>query len=101
VVVRHGGVLVAESRRPVVLAETSLPLRYYLPRADVRFELLVRSDRSSWCPYKGLASYYDIVGEGIERRGALWSYEQPLVDAPPQIAGLVGIWTEKLDVTFG
>lgn len=99
VVVHWQGTLVAESRRPVVLAETHLPNRYYLPRADVHFELLRRSDRTSWCPYKGLANYYDIVVDGDVRSGALWSYEQPLHDSNGIIASMIGLWSEKLDVT--
>lgn len=97
--VRWKGTLVADSRRPIVLAETHLGLRYYLPRADVRFELLRRSDRESWCPYKGRAVYYDIEVDGELRKGALWSYEEPLVDGNPVIAGAIGLWHEKLEVT--
>lgn len=93
------GTVLAESRRPVLVAETDLPLRYYLPRADVRFELLRRAPLTTWCPYKGLASYYDVhVGEA-KRPGALWTYEAPLVDTPPALVGLIGIWHEKLTVT--
>lgn len=99
VVVRWKGTLVAESRRPVLVAETHLPLRYYLPRADVRFELLRRSDRETWCPYKGKAHYYDIrVGDDVHE-GALWTYEQPLPDTATQISGTIGVWHEKLEVT--
>jgi uncharacterized protein (DUF427 family) len=52
------GQLVAESRRPRILFETGLPSRYYLPRADVRIDLLIPSPTTSQCPYKGLASYW-------------------------------------------
>ncbi len=99
VVVKWKGAVVADSRRPVVVAETHLGLRYYLPRGDVRFELLRRSAHKTWCPYKGEASYYDIVIDGERREGALWSYELPLLDSPPQISGTIGLWHEKLEVT--
>jgi uncharacterized protein (DUF427 family) len=92
------GTVIAESRRPVLVAETDLPLRYYLPRADVKMELVRRADTTSWCPYKGLCTYYDIVTASGRRPGALWTYEMPLADAPPAIAGLIGVWHEKLDV---
>ena len=98
VVVKHEGEIVADSRQPTLVAETGLGMRYYLPRADVRFELLRRAERTSWCPYKGRANYYDIAG-ATPLEGALWSYEEPIADAAPGLAGLIGIWHEKLDVT--
>ncbi len=100
IVVQHDGVVLAESRNPVIVAETGLTTRYYLPRSDVRFELLRQSERTSWCPYKGRASYYDIQREGEAVEGTLWSYEQPIADAAPALAGLIGVWHEKLDVTL-
>ncbi|MEO0601498.1 MAG: DUF427 domain-containing protein, partial [Myxococcota bacterium] len=99
VVVRWKGEVVAESRRPLLLAETHFAIRYYLPRSDVRFELLRRSDRETWCPYKGKANYYDIVIDDETRAGALWTYEQPLADTDLRIGGMIGVWSEKLDVT--
>lgn len=99
VLVAWQGTVIAESRRAVLIAETELPLRYYLPRADVRFELLRRSALTTWCPYKGLASYYDLEVNQARRPGALWSYEAPLVDTPPGLVGLIGVWHEKLTVT--
>lgn len=99
IVVKCGGEVVVDSRQPVVVAETGLTTRYYVPRSDVRFERLRRSDRTSWCPYKGRASYYD-VGDGAGKvEGTLWSYEQPIADAAPALAGLIGIWHEKLEAT--
>ncbi len=98
VVVKHDGVLIADSHGPTVVAETGLGNRYYLPRGDVRFELLRRAERTSWCPYKGLANYYDVHIDGTVLKGALWTYEQPIADAAPTLAGLIGIWHEKLDV---
>ena len=99
VLVAWQGTVIAESRRAVLIAETDVPLRYYLPRADVRFELLRRSELTTWCPYKGLASYYDLEVNQARRPGALWSYEAPLVDTPPGLVGLIGVWHEKLTVT--
>ncbi|MGQ0603256.1 MAG: DUF427 domain-containing protein, partial [Anaerolineales bacterium] len=53
-----GGETVADTRRPCLLFETSLPTRYYIPKADVRMELLEPSNSHTRCPYKGAASYY-------------------------------------------
>lgn len=55
-----GGETVAETHRPVLLFETGLPTRYYLPMLDVRMDLLVPSDTHTGCPYKGTASYYSL-----------------------------------------
>jgi uncharacterized protein (DUF427 family) len=71
-----GDEILAESTRALVLSETGLPNRYYLPRDDVRVELR-RSDTSTVCPYKGTASYWS-AGTTTD---VAWSYEEPLEDA--------------------
>jgi uncharacterized protein (DUF427 family) len=90
------GHVVAQTTRARLLAETSLPLRFYLPREDVRVELRPGSKRT-YCPYKGHASIWsaDIAGQGHE--DLAWSYEQPLPDAPA-ITGLIAFWDERVDV---
>ena len=77
VVVRAGGEVVAESDRPVMVFETGLPPRPYLPRADVRPGVLAASETRSICPYKGEAVYFSVAG--IE--DGAWSYETPLPEA--------------------
>jgi uncharacterized protein (DUF427 family) len=95
--VRVDGELIADSRRPKLLFETSLPTRYYLPRTDVKLEHLVRSDQRTGCAYKGFASYWSVkVGEKLYH-DLVWSYETPLADAFP-IAGLLCFWNEKVDL---
>ena len=71
--VRADGELVARSDRPVVVAETGLPLRFYLPREDVLADLRP-SDTTATCPYKGAASYWSLGA--IE--DVAWSYKDPL-----------------------
>ena len=56
--VEFNGEVLAESTRAIALEETGLPTRYYLPREDVRMDLLTPTDTSSHCPFKGDASYY-------------------------------------------
>ncbi|WP_433544056.1 DUF427 domain-containing protein (plasmid) [Streptomyces sp. CA-294286] len=80
-VVRDGQLL-AESRRPLLLRETGLPVRYYLPPDDVHTELLTPSDTTTHCPFKGDASYWSVP----ERDDLVWSYAEPL----PQVAGIKG-----------
>src|SRR5437660_491304 len=74
--VEVAGELLAESARPVLLFETGLPVRYYLPREDVRMELLTPSDKRSLCAYKGEASYLSARGAG----DIAWFYRDPLPD---------------------
>ncbi|EFL02770.1 conserved hypothetical protein [Streptomyces sp. SPB78] len=69
----HGGELLAESRRPLVLRETGCPVRYYLPPEDVRSALLVPSDTTTHCPFKGDASYWSLP----DAPDLVWAYEEP------------------------
>jgi uncharacterized protein (DUF427 family) len=91
------GVVLADSRRSTLLLETPLPVRYYLPREDVAFDLLVPSPVRTVCAYKGIARYWDAyVGDRVMKAVA-WSYEQPLHDALP-VRDLVAFFTERLDL---
>jgi uncharacterized protein (DUF427 family) len=92
------GDVVAETTDARLLFETQLPTRFYLPRDDVRVELLP-SERRSYCPYKGQASYWSVDAGGRRREDLGWSYEQPLPDVVA-IAGLVAFWDERVDVIF-
>ena len=87
-----GGEVLAESSRARLLFETLVPTRFYLPREDVLVPLTA-SDRTSYCPYKGEASYWSAGAH----RDIAWSYEAPLPDLP-MIAGLVAFWDERVDV---
>jgi len=90
------GETIALSRRAMFLFETNLPTRYYVPKQDVRMELLVPTPRRTTCPYKGNASYWSIrVGDRIAE-DAVWAYLDPLADCP-QIKGYLCFYPEKLD----
>ncbi len=92
----HGETL-ADSRRPTVLFETPLPDRYYLPREDVRTDLLEPSTKHTVCAYKGHATYWSArVGDELVRDLA-WTYEDPLHDAAP-VSGLISFFTERIDL---
>jgi uncharacterized protein (DUF427 family) len=91
------GVTVADSTHPTVLFETGLPPRYYLPKVDVRLDLLRESPRTSACPYKGFARYWSVdAGTGIAE-DVVWSYPTPLPESEP-VAGLVCFYNEKVDL---
>jgi uncharacterized protein (DUF427 family) len=76
--IRIGGELFAESTRPRILFETSLPPRYYLPREDIRMDALEPSDLRTGCAYKGWATYWDAMTSTGRVPAAAWSYLEPL-----------------------
>ena len=79
--VRVGDELLAESSRPRILFETSLPPRYYLPAEDVRMGLLEPVAVRTGCAYKGFARYWDVVTAAGRVAAAAWSYAEPLPEA--------------------
>jgi uncharacterized protein (DUF427 family) len=92
--VERDGRVLAASNRAVALHETGLPTRYYLPRDDVRMDLLLPSENTSHCPFKGDATYFSAPGA----KDAFWVYDSPSeVDASP-IAGMLAPWPGRVDV---
>lgn len=89
-----GGEVVAESDHPVVLIQTGLPARYYLPQVDVRMDLLTPTDTVSHCAYKGTASYWTLDARGLELTDIAWGYDTPLREGL-RVAGMVCFWPEK------
>ena len=69
-----GGTVLAETSHPLLLSETGLPNRFYIPAADVRKDLLEESDTRTYCPYKGTASYWTISAGGRKLITPFWSY---------------------------
>ncbi len=78
VVVRHKGQAVAETTRPKLLFETSVPVRYYVPAADVRIDLLSKSETVSECPYKGDGQHWHLLAGADRIDDAAWSLPHPL-----------------------
>jgi uncharacterized protein (DUF427 family) len=91
------GVTVAESRKPSLLFETGLPVRHYLPKTDVRMDLLAPTDTSSYCPYKGQAEYWSATVGDTVHPDIAWSYRAPLPESQ-KIAGLVCFYAGRVDV---
>ena len=96
------GVVLADSRSPVMVFETGLPTRYYVNRTDVRFEHLIPSGTVTSCPYKGTTSaYWSVQAGGPDDKGPVhkdlaWAYDFPTRQLLP-IAGLVAFYNEKVD----
>ena len=95
--VRVGGVLIAESRRPRLLFETGLPVRYYLPKLDVRLDLLTPSPTRTRCPYKGEAVYWSVQAAGDVYENIVWSYPAPIPETP-KIENMLAFFNEKTDI---
>ncbi len=94
--VRVAGELVAETRRPVLVFETHLPTRYYIPKLDVRLDLLEPSELTTQCPYKGVASYYSVrVGDELVSDIA-WYYPHPTLECT-KIENMVCFFNEKVE----
>ena len=72
----HGGRVLAETDRALVLRETGCPVRYYIPADDVRLDLLTPSETHTYCPFKGTASYWSLPGAA----DLVWSYPDPKPD---------------------
>jgi uncharacterized protein (DUF427 family) len=91
------GTTVADSHHPRLLFETGLPTRYYLPKIDVRMDLLSSTTTQTHCPYKGTAQYWAVEVAGQIHQDIVWSYRTP-VEESMRIAGLVAFYDEKVDI---
>lgn len=91
--VESEGRLLAESSRPLLLFETLLPVRVYLPRADVVVDL-EPTDTVSYCAYKGRASYFSVPDGPAD---VAWTYHQPLREAEP-VTDRIAFFNERVDI---
>jgi uncharacterized protein (DUF427 family) len=96
VVVTLGGKTIADTKDALVLKEGSYPAVYYIPRKDADMALLERTDLSTYCPYKGDASYYSIPSGGARSKNAVWSYEHPH-EAMTQIKDHLAFYPDRVD----
>jgi uncharacterized protein (DUF427 family) len=99
VVVEVDGVEVASSTHAHALFETGLPARWYLPKVDVRMDLLEPSPTRSYCPYKGEATYWSVRVGDRRHEDLVWTYRAPLPESQ-KIAGKVAFYDERVDVTI-
>lgn len=92
----HKGVTLADTKRPVLLFETGLRTRYYIPIEDVAMDHLVSTPSETSCPYKGTAAYWSVNIDGEVFEDLVWGYADPLPESSA-IKGLLCFYDEKLD----
>ena len=91
------GVTVADTHRPHLLFETGLPTRYYIPKLDVRMDLLTPTATQSRCPYKGKAMYWSLTVGDRQYQDIVWSYSPPIPECT-RIDNLLAFYNEKVDI---
>ena len=94
VVVEVGRKIIADTCDALTLREASYPAVQYIPRRDVDMAALVRSGHTTYCPYKGDASYYSIPAGGDRSLNAVWTYETPF-EAMAQIRDYVAFYPDR------
>jgi uncharacterized protein (DUF427 family) len=96
VVVTVAGRVVADTRVALTLREANYPAVQYVPREDVDMALLARTDRVTYCPYKGDCSYFSIPAGGERAVNAVWTYENPY-PAVGSIKEYVAFYPDRID----
>jgi uncharacterized protein (DUF427 family) len=96
VVVTLAGKVIADTLDALTLREAHYPPVHYIPRSDVDLAALERTPHSTYCPYKGSASYYSISAGGERSVNAIWTYEEPY-EAMAAIRDHVAFYTDRVD----
>jgi uncharacterized protein (DUF427 family) len=97
--VEHAGVVIAETRRAWRVLETSQPPAFYLPPDDVAREHLRPSAHTTWCEWKGAASYFDVVVDGVASADAAWGYPDPS-ERFRAITGFFAFYPQRVDACW-
>jgi uncharacterized protein (DUF427 family) len=92
-----GDMLIADSANALQLEEGQYPQVYYVPRADADMGRLVKTARTTHCPFKGDCSYFSVVTGTATLADAVWSYEQPY-PAVARIAGHLAFYPDRLTI---
>ena len=96
VVVRVGDKVIADSKDALTLREAKYPAVQYIPRKDVDMAALARTKTSTYCPYKGNASYFSIPAGGERSVDAIWTYEAPY-EAVAEIKDHLAFYPDRID----
>jgi uncharacterized protein (DUF427 family) len=96
IVVSAAGRVIAETRNALTLRESDYSPVQYIPRGDVDFAQLERTEHATYCPYKGDCTYYSVPAGGKKSVNAVWTYEDPY-PAVAQIKGHVAFYPDRVD----
>ena len=94
--VKFNGEVIADSANAIRMEEGTYSPVYYIPRKDVKMERFARTTHSTYCPFKGHASYYTLASGDRTAENAVWSYEQPY-DEVSVIKEHVAFYPDKVD----
>jgi uncharacterized protein (DUF427 family) len=94
---RYQGHVIADSRDVLTLIEAGYRPVSYFPRADVAMEFLTRTERDTYCPYKGHAGYFTLMMDGVLAENAAWTYEAPY-PAMAVIAGRIAFFPHPVEI---
>ncbi|MBD3649482.1 MAG: DUF427 domain-containing protein [Pseudomonadales bacterium] len=97
IIISVNGRIIAESDKPLLVQETRHDDVYYLPREDVRMDLLEPNEHSTYCPFKGHANYWSLRDGGPATENLVWSYENPY----PEVEGLrhyLSFYPDKVEI---
>lgn len=97
--VEFAGIVIANSNRTIRVLETSHPPVYYVPREDASTDCLIRTPRSSYCEWKGRATYFDVTASGLTAPRAAWTYENPTPEFA-EIASYVAFYPARVDACY-
>ncbi len=94
---RYNGHVIADSERVLTLTEATYPPVQYFPRADVEMDFLTRTDKATYCPYKGEAHYFTLQMDWVFADNAVWTYEDPY-PAMDAIRELVAFYPNLVEI---
>ena len=96
VVVSVGGKTIADTRKALTLREAAYPAVHYIPRQDVDMSQLVRTEHTTYCPYKGDCAYYSLPAGGERSVNAVWTYESPYASVA-EIKDHLAFYPDRVD----
>ncbi len=97
--VEFGGETVADSTGARLMRENTYPLVYYIPRDDVRMEVLAATEHTTYCPFKGEASYWTVGVGDRTAENAVWGYSTPY-DEVAELKDFVSFYWGKMDAWY-
>jgi uncharacterized protein (DUF427 family) len=98
IVVTSNGTTIADTREALTLQEASYPAVFYIPLKDVDESLLERTDHSTYCPYKGEASYFSVPSMGEPGENVIWQYQEPYPSVS-EIKDRVAFYANRVEIT--